>query len=683
MSKTEKQKALDTVMSRLEKTYGKGAVMKLGDSKVTEVEVISTGSIGLDDATGIGGFPKRRVVEIYGHESSGKTSLTLHAIAECQKAGGIAAFIDAEHAFDRGYAEKLGVNVDELVFSQPSCGEEALEIAEGLVRSNAVDLIIVDSVAALVPRAEIEGEMGDSKMGLQARLMSQALRKITSAVGKANCCFIFINQLREKIGVMFGCFHYNARVLLSDGTTEKIGKIVNQKMNVEVMSYNHSTGNIEPKKIISHFNNGKAEQFYKVLVQKPYGNGKSTLIIGDDHLFPTPYGELKLSELSVGDKVYGKHNKYLSKEEYEIAIGMFLGDSNLRTTNNITCSLRTKHGVNQNDYCKFKRNLFSEEFIASEGYDNNDQYWFDCKTTTELEWLMKYKNNGSLTYVDDLLLKEITPKSIAIWYLDDGTFGGSYKLWGKGKSTIYCTKLERKYKEKIAARFEELGFPQPSIVKAGLMFTGKKSFEFQKLIAKHVPKTMEYKLHPKLRAGEKEFINIKGELKDKLIELEIISIESYEEKNGSNNKFDIEVEDNHNYFVDGILVHNSPITTTGGNALKFYASMRLDISRKGAAIKDRDGAVIANHVKVKIVKNKLAPPFRETEFDIEFGKGISKVGEIVDYGVDLGILTKAGAWYGYGDGKIAQGREAAKQFMLDNPEVADEIEAKIREGLKK
>ena len=328
--KEEKLKALQLTIDRLEKTYGKGSIMKLGDKAVLhEVDIIHSGSISLDSALGIGGFPKGRVIEIYGPESSGKTTLAIHAIAECQKNGGIAAFIDAEHAFDRTYAEGLGVNTEELLISQPDNGEQALEIAENLIRSGAIEIIVIDSVAALVPRSEIEGEMGDAKVGLQARLMSQALRKLTGTLSKTGCCCIFINQLREKIGVMFG----------------------------------------------------------------------------------------------------------------------------------------------------------------------------------------------------------------------------------------------------------------------------------------------------------------------------------------------------------------NPETTTGGNALKFYASMRLDIRKSGNAIKDKDGNVTGNRVKVKVVKNKLAPPFKVAEFDIEYGQGISRSGEIVDLGSDLNILGKSGSWYSYEGTKIAQGRDAAKQFILDNPELAKEIEDKIRQKL--
>ncbi len=325
--KVEKLKSLQATIDRLDKTYGKGTIMRLGDKQAVEVDVIPSGSLTLDLALGCMGFPKGRVVEIYGPESSGKTTLAIHAVAECQKKGGIAAIIDAEHAFDRFYAEGLGVDVNNLLISQPDNGEQALEITENLIRSGAVDIVVIDSVAALVPRAEIEGEMGDSKMGLQARLMSQAMRKLTAAISKSGCTCIFINQLREKIGVMFG----------------------------------------------------------------------------------------------------------------------------------------------------------------------------------------------------------------------------------------------------------------------------------------------------------------------------------------------------------------NPETTTGGNALKFYASIRLDIRKSGAAMKDKEGNVIGNQVKVKVVKNKLAPPFRVASFDIIFGEGISKTGEIVDLGTDYDLINKSGSWYAYNGAKIGQGRDAAKQFLKDNPEVAIEIENKIKE----
>ncbi len=327
--KDAKLKALKLTLDKLDKTYGKGTVMKMGDKQVVDVETISSGSLGLDIALGVGGYPRGRVIEIYGPESSGKTTLTLHAIAEAQKKGGIAAFIDAEHAFDRYYAESLGVDIENLIISQPDNGEQALEIADNLIRSGAIDIVVIDSVAALTPKSEIEGEMGDSKMGLHARLMSQALRKLTGSISKTNCTVMFINQLREKIGVMFG----------------------------------------------------------------------------------------------------------------------------------------------------------------------------------------------------------------------------------------------------------------------------------------------------------------------------------------------------------------NPETTTGGNALKFYASVRLDI-RRSTQIKDTDSNVLGNKTRVKVVKNKVAPPFKLAEFDIMYGKGISKVGEIIDLGVSFEIIRKAGSWFSYDETKLGQGRDAVKALLLDNPELMDELEGKIKDAIK-
>src|ERR1700690_2801522 len=238
----ERDKALDMALSQIEKQFGKGSVMRMGENLNLGIESISTGALSLDRALGIGGLPRGRIVEIYGPESSGKSTLAMHAVAEAQRNGGICAYIDAEHAMDPIYARAIGVNVDDLLISQPDTGEQALEIADMLIRPGALDVIVIGSVAALTPRAEIEGDMGDTHVGLQARLMSQALRKLTGTLNKSDTIAIFINQLREKIGVMYGCFNYSARVTLADGTQEKIGKIVNQRLPVEVLSYDSDLG---------------------------------------------------------------------------------------------------------------------------------------------------------------------------------------------------------------------------------------------------------------------------------------------------------------------------------------------------------------------------------------------------------------------------------------------------------
>src|SRR5688572_5065958 len=299
---SERGKAIDAALLNIEKRFGKGSIMRLGERDVSDVPAISTTSLSLDCATGVGGVPRGRIVEIYGPESSGKTTLALHIVAEAQKAGGVAAYIDAEHAMDADYAGKLGVDIDQLLISQPDSGEQALEIAEALVRSNGVDVIVVDSVAALVPRAELDGDMGDSLPGLQARLMSQALRKLTAAIARSGTVMIFINQIREKIGVMFGCFSYSTRVVLADGTTEKIGKIVNQRLPIEVLSWDPSTGRTEPRRVVNWFNNGRADRFLEFEVEGGR-SGRRKFAATENHVIFTPDGEVRAGELAVGDRV--------------------------------------------------------------------------------------------------------------------------------------------------------------------------------------------------------------------------------------------------------------------------------------------------------------------------------------------------------------------------------------------
>ena len=289
-SSPDKNKALELAIAQIDKQFGKGSVMRLGERPSIPMAVIPTGSIALDVALGVGGLPRGRIVEIYGPESSGKTTVALHAVANAQKAGGIAAFIDAEHALDPDYAQALGVDTDALLVSQPDTGEQALEIADMLVRSGALDIIVIDSVAALVPRAEIEGEMGDSHVGLQARLMSQALRKITGVLNNSGTTAIFINQLREKIGVMFGCMSYCTRVTLADGTQEKIGKIVNQRMDVEVLSYDPETDRVVPRTDRQLVQQRPADEFLQFTVAKSGGNGRAQFAATANHLIRTPGG---------------------------------------------------------------------------------------------------------------------------------------------------------------------------------------------------------------------------------------------------------------------------------------------------------------------------------------------------------------------------------------------------------
>ena len=359
MAANDREKALETALAQIERQFGKGSVMRMGEEARAPVEVIPTGAISLDIALGIGGLPRGRVVEVYGPEGSGKTSIALHAVANAQKKGGIAAFVDAEHALDPEYASKLGVDIDALLVSQPDTGEQALEITDMLIRSGAIDIVVIDSVAALVPRAEIEGEMGDSHVGLQARLMSQALRKLTGAINSTKTTAIFINQLREKVGVMFGCMCYGTRVTLADGSQEKIGKIVNQRMDVEVLSYDPEQDRIVPKRIVNWFDNGTADHFLQFTVAKSGGNGRAQFAATENHLIRTPGGCREAGELVAGDRVMLMETHRLSEQQWQVVLGSVMGDGHLSPNRRGRTGVRFRlgHGADQAAYLDWKTSL--------------------------------------------------------------------------------------------------------------------------------------------------------------------------------------------------------------------------------------------------------------------------------------------------------------------------------------
>lgn len=597
------------------------------------------------------------------------------------KKGGTAAFLDLEHALDLKYCESLGVNTKELIFSQPDYGEQALEIAEGLIKSGSIDIIVIDSVAALVPKAELEGEMGESKLGLHARLMSQALRKLTGTISRTGCCCIFINQLREKIGVMFGCFPHNGKVLLADGTTMSIGKIVNNKVKCDVVSYNTETGIFENKNIIGWFNNGRYENLIKVRVLAPHTAGKTYITVADDHTFITKNGEKRLSELKVGDKVLTQSMTFLNNDQKSLIVGGYLGDGSIRTKNKLTSKYRETHAQKQNDYCIWKANILND-FVSTDGFNKKGQFWFETHSTVELNFLQECKKGG-LTCINNTVLDSLDLKALAIWYLDDGTFSGSYEKWGWGKSTIYCKLLSNEDKERIKSYLLTKFNIKASVVKVGLLFSGEDNKVFQEKIAPFCPTCMSYKINPKLQhlVGVYKYDNT-NIIKKVLLEVPIVDISPAVRKRAPF-KYDIQIEDNSNYFLSGVLVHNSPEVTTGGNALKFYASVRLDVRRTVAPLKDKEGDASGNRTKVKVVKNKMAPPFKIAEFDIIYGKGISKAGELIDIGSELGIVSKSGSWFAMDGIKLGQGRDAAIQMVEDNVELGQEIEAKVKAFLNK
>ncbi len=643
----DRDKSLETALAQIERQFGRGSIMRLGDEGRAPMEVIPTGAIALDVALGIGGLPRGRVVEVYGPEGSGKSTLALHAVANAQKAGGIAAFIDAEHALDPEYAKKLGVDTDALLVSQPDTGEQALEIADMLIRSGAIDVVVIDSVAALVPRAEIEGEMGDSHVGLQARLMSQALRKITGALSQTKTTAIFINQLREKVGVMFGCMSYATRVTLADGTQEKIGKIVNQRQDVEVLSYDPESGRIIPRRIVNWFNNGPTERFLQFTVAKSGGNGKAQFAATENHLVRTPGGWREAGELIPGDRVALAEPWRLSGQQMELILGALMGDGSLSPNPRGRSGTRFRmgHGAKQAAYLDWKVSLLGN-IGCTLSSNAKGAVFADLTPLPELAELREtvYFGDGK-KHLSWEYLKALTPFALAVWYMDDGCFTVRSKgvqertQGGTGRIEICVQAMSPGSRERLADYLRATHRLDVKVVTRGsrgqaiLQFTTAASEKFQKLVAPYIHPSMEYKLLPRFRGQfrvEPEFVPAEM----RLVPARILDIH-VKPPTRSMNRFDIEVEGSHNYFVDGVMVHNSPETTSGGRALKFYASVRLDV-RRIETLKDGTEPV-GSRTRIKVVKNKcLAEGTRV--FDPSTGV-TRRIEEIVDGRLPVHVVS--------------------------------------------
>ena len=687
----DRDKALDTALAQIERQFGKGSVMRLGDDDRPPIEAIPTGAIALDVALGIGGLPKGRVVEVYGPESSGKTTVALHAVASAQKMGGIAAFVDAEHALDPVYAKKIGVDTDNLLLSQPDTGEQALEIVDMLIRSGAVSIIVIDSVAALVPRAEIEGEMGDSHVGLQARLMSQALRKIAGALSSTGTTAIFINQLREKVGVMFGCMHYNTRVTLADGTQEKIGKIVNQKMDVEVLSYDPERDEVVPRRVVDWFDNGVAEHFLQFTVARSGKNGRSQFAATPNHLVRTPGGWREAGELLPGDRVLTSQTHYLNDQQRQVVFGALMGDGNLspNTRGRTGTRFRMGQGAAQADYLDWKVSLLGN-IGCTRTSNAKGAVFADFTPLPELAELREavYFGDGK-KHLNWEFIKALTPLALAVWYMDDGCFTVRSKgaqgrtEGGSGRIEICVEAMSPGTRERLTDHLRDTYGLDAKLVKRGqraisyIQFSTAASAQFQELVAPYVHESMAHKLLPRYQ-DQCRVVPELAEPVERLVASPVLDIQVKSETR-SMRKFDIEVEGNHNYFVDGVMVHNSPETTTGGKALKFYSSVRLDV-RRIETLKDGTDAV-GNRTRVKVVKNKIAPPFKQAEFDILYGVGVSREGSLIDLGVEHAIVRKSGAWYTYEGTQLGQGKENARNFLRENVDVALEVEKKIKEKM--
>ena len=639
----ERETALDVALGQIDKQFGKGSVMRMGDRPSMGIKSIPTGAMALDLALGVGGLPRGRVVEIYGPESSGKSTLAMHVVAEAQRNGGICAYIDAEHAMDPVYAAAIGVNIDDLLISQPDTGEQALEISDMLIRSGALDVLVIDSVAALTPRAEIEGEMGDTHVGLQARLMSQALRKLTGTLNRSDTIAIFINQLREKIGVIYGCFSYGTRVTLADGTQEKIGKIVNQKLPVKVLSYDPALDAIVPKKVVSWFDNGVTEEFLQFTVARGGGNGRAQFACTPNHKIRTPGGWREAEELAVGDRVLQSVPHRLSAFQEEVVLGSLMGDGALSPTRSgHGARFRFTHGPKQTEYCDWKASLFAN-IGSSRSVSAAGVVFHDLTPLPELAELRRAVYVAGKKVLSEDYLKQLTPLSLALWYMDDGSFSLRAKGLqertkdGSGRSDICVEAMEAGTRERLVAHLADTWDIRPKLIsrggKAVLVFAKDETAKLHALVAPFVHPSMEYKLLPRYR-GRFAVEPVFAPMRHELVPMPILSI-APKPRTRSMHRFDIEVEGSHNYFVDGVMVHNSPEVTPGGRALKFYASVRLDI-RRIESIKD-GGEVVGSRTRVKVVKNKCVAA-GTTVFDPTTGR-THRIEDIVEKGAGAAVTA--------------------------------------------
>src|SRR5437773_1725000 len=591
--KTDRKQALELAISTIERQFGKGSVMRLGaGGPLEEIAVIPTGALSLDVALGVGGVPRGRVVEIYGPESSGKTTLALHVVSEAQRLGGIAAFIDAEHALDPIYAKKLGVNTDELLISQP-----------------------------------------------------------------------------------------HTRVVLSDGTRMPIGKIVNQRLPVEVLSYDPRTGAISPRKVVNWFDNGRTDEFIQFQVEGGR-SGYRHFAATENHLIFTPQGARRAGTLRIGDDVLLSVEDYrLTDDQLQLVLGSGLGDGSIRKVGAHTATFRVGHGVDQKDYLRWKHEMLAPFSRAISRTGNG--FGFDTLAMPALLdlWAELYADGRRAAAAS--ALDRLGPKGLAAWYGDDGSFMGSYARWGKGKAVLYNKSLQSDARARVVATLERLGIGTPRDDGRGFWFTSDQTARFHALIAPFVHPSVDYKLHPTQRGRFTWHAPLTVESVDGRRTLRAVPAKItrryVKPATRSMHRFGLEVEGQHTYLADGVVVHNSPETTTGGRALKFYASVRLDIRRQDAIKQGTESVGV--RTKVKVVKNKLAAPFREAEFDVLYGEGISKSGTILDAGVEQGIIEKSGTWYTYKTERIGQGRENARKWLQENPVVLSDLEAKIRETL--
>jgi len=678
--KNKNQDSLDKELLTIEKEYGKGIVMNLEENFKINIETIPTGSFNLDEALGIGGIPYGKTVELFGQEASGKTTLALTIIRELQKKGQKAVYVDAECALDKNYAKKIGIDTKQLLVIRPEWGEQALDIVEKLTASKKVSLIIVDSVASLVSKAELEASHNDANIGLQARLMSKAMRKLTGLLSKTNTTIIFINQIREKVGVMFGCVHGQTKVLTEKGGIP-IKRIVDNKLKLKVYSYNDNKNVFELKPIMDYHLNGKVNNNKDYLYIESEGietkNGKIGITVTPDHFILTNFGYKKAKDLEIGDVLITKYEEIINNNLLDFISGMLIGDShiNIRKTN--TASIRFQNVGNKN-YTKWKidklNNFFKLRKINNLFYT---PYRFEIKLLKD--WINHNRNPIPI------LLENWSFLTFAIWIMDDGHLDLS-KNHCRYILSIKRFKNDRIILEEIKRVFKSRGLNCSYNSKSGAFYFSKNStLKIANNIKNYVPYCMQYKLPKEYRNKYIDFV-LNNEKLIRTAHSKIISIRTSSNKQMRNkNKYDLTIKDNFNYLIgnsdNGVVVHNSPEITPGGRALKFYASIRIEL-RRGSPIKHND-QVIGTLVRAKVVKNKLAIPFQKAEFKIYGDEGISHTAEILDLAIKHGVITKNGSWFSFNDEQLAQGYYNTRLFLKNNLEVFNKIKEQVLKLLDK
>lgn len=667
-----------------EKIFGKKSI-KSANEYDKNIKVQRFNSIGLDKASGVGGLPFGRIVEIVGWESSGKTTICLEILAQYLKDNPdkYASFIDAEHSLDKAYAEKVGVDLNRLKISEPMTAEQGLDMTVKMVESGLFKVIVVDSLAALIPKDVIESGMEAQKMGLQARVVGKGIEKLFALVEKNDVLLVIPNQFREKIGVMFGCLHYDNTLLFDDGRAIPIGEVVNKKIKGNVFTFNEKTGKIESKPIVNWHNNGqvsKKEDFISILTDSLDARGRYGITCTTNHKLLTNAGWKEAKDLNINDKLISKYDSIFNGTFSDFLRGCIIGDSNL-SKNKAKVNIRIQNST-QSEYLKWKLNKLSKYLIFKEFKTSRGTKYYASNYTSEFDIIKKDIINRDPLF----LLNNYSDLGMAIWYMDDGHYDNkkshnriiiSVKRF---KNNVYVLDtIVNKLKDIFNT--EEIHY---TLKDGAIKFTKNSTIEVFKRIAKYIPNCMNYKLdsifHNKYEEFELECIK---EIKNYPVNiLKITSGSSRKFRNKG--KYDISVEGNHNYMVgspqNGIIVHNSPDVAKCGNTLKFYATIRMEVSRsttKLNSITDENDTKLGNLTKVKFLKNKVAPPFTSCEFYIRYNEGIDRIKEIIDHGVSLNIIKKSGSFFSYKDDKLGQGEAQLRATLIDNPDLCEEIKQLI------